>query len=136
VMTDAEREQIVERYHRALDAKPGKGPISDIGIVAITDSVCDIPLLLAEIADLREWQRKAVEAHDRDTGRLFDAGYRQAEDAAAIKALMAVRPEPVVKAEALREGARHYQGRMRAMDPNWRRVVDCFNLLADDIEAD
>ncbi len=41
------------RYSKALDAKPGKGPISEDGIAAITDSVCDVPQLLAEIDRLR-----------------------------------------------------------------------------------
>lgn len=52
-MTELDLHAIAERYHRALDAKPGKGPISDAGIAAITDSVCDIPQLLAEVEQLR-----------------------------------------------------------------------------------
>ena len=40
------------RYSRALDAKPGKGDYAPDGIAAITDSVCDIPDLLAEIERL------------------------------------------------------------------------------------
>ena len=42
------------RYSRALDAKPSKGEITADGIAAITDSVSDIPQLLAEIERLRE----------------------------------------------------------------------------------
>lgn len=53
----------------------------------------------------------------------------------AVLALFAQQPTVAeVKAEALREGARHYVGRMRAMDPNWRRVEECLNTLAADIE--
>lgn len=42
------------RYQTALDAKPSKGDISPEGIVAITDSVCDVPELVKEIERLRE----------------------------------------------------------------------------------
>lgn len=40
---------IRERYQKALDAKPSKGDYTPAGIDAITDSVCDIPILLAEV---------------------------------------------------------------------------------------
>ena len=49
-MPDLDLNAITERYHRALNAKPGKGPISEAGIASITDSVCDIPDLLAALA--------------------------------------------------------------------------------------
>jgi len=42
-------EEIKARYQRALDAKPSKGDYTPAGIDAITDSVCDIPDLLAEV---------------------------------------------------------------------------------------
>jgi hypothetical protein len=42
------------RYSRALDAKPGKGPYREKGITALTDSVCDVPDLLAEIDRLNQ----------------------------------------------------------------------------------
>lgn len=35
------------RYSRALDAKPSKGDFSPRGIDALTDSVCDVPPLVA-----------------------------------------------------------------------------------------
>lgn len=40
---------IADRYRRALDAKPSKGDISPDGIAAITDSVADVPDLIAEL---------------------------------------------------------------------------------------
>lgn len=51
-MPDLDMHAIAERYRRALDAKPGKGPISEKGIAAITDSACDVPELLAEVERL------------------------------------------------------------------------------------
>lgn len=53
-MPDLDLKPIMARYSKALDAKPGKGPITEKGIVAITDSVCDVPELLAEVERLRE----------------------------------------------------------------------------------
>ena len=53
-MPDLDLKPIMARYSKALDAKPGKGPISEAGIAAITDSVCDVPGLLAEVERLRE----------------------------------------------------------------------------------
>lgn len=53
-MNGLELGPIMARYSRALDAKPSKGPITDSGIAAITDSVSDIPQLLAEIERLRK----------------------------------------------------------------------------------
>lgn len=53
-MPDLDLKPIMARYSKALDAKPGKGPISEAGIAAITDSVCDVPELLAEVERLRE----------------------------------------------------------------------------------
>jgi len=49
---------VEKRYSKALDAKPGKGPITEDGIAAITDSVCDVPELVKAIRDVR----KIVEA--------------------------------------------------------------------------
>jgi hypothetical protein len=48
-MTREELAEIEARYSRALDAKPGKGPIPPEGIDAIIDSVCDVPVLVAEV---------------------------------------------------------------------------------------
>ncbi|QAY70045.1 hypothetical protein [Xylanimonas protaetiae] len=52
------------RYQRALDAKPSKGEYTQKGIDALTDSVCDVPDLLAVIQRVRdlaaEWERDAV----------------------------------------------------------------------------
>lgn len=41
------------RYSRALDAKPSKGPWKDDEVCWITDSVADVPALLAEIRALQ-----------------------------------------------------------------------------------
>lgn len=49
-MTEADIEflkAVAKRYSKALDAKPSKGPVTDFD--ALTDSVCDIPDLLAMI---------------------------------------------------------------------------------------
>ena len=48
-MTDIDLSAIRERYTLALNAKPSKGPYSEKGITALTDSVCDVPELMAEI---------------------------------------------------------------------------------------
>ena len=48
-MTDLDLAAIRERYTLALNAKPSKGPYSEKGITALTDSVCDVPELMAEI---------------------------------------------------------------------------------------
>lgn len=53
---------VAERYHRALDAKPSKGEIGPDGIAAITDSVADVPELLAEVRRLRGWRDRAEAA--------------------------------------------------------------------------
>lgn len=45
-MTELDLSAIAERYHRALDAKKGKGDMDADGIAAITDSVADIPEML------------------------------------------------------------------------------------------
>lgn len=52
--------EIEARYSRALDAKPGKGPITERGIAAITDSVCDVPDLLAEVKRARHDEAVAI----------------------------------------------------------------------------
>lgn len=54
-MTDLDLQAIADRYRRALDAKPSKGPITEAGIAAITDSVCDVPELIAEVGRLRRF---------------------------------------------------------------------------------
>jgi len=48
----ADLDAIRARYSRALDAKPSKGDYTPAGIAAITDSVADIPDLLAEVERL------------------------------------------------------------------------------------
>ena len=48
-MSDLDLRAIAERYHHALEAKPSKGPITDRGIAAIIDSVCDVPDLLGDL---------------------------------------------------------------------------------------
>ena len=48
-MTDLDLAAIRERYTLALNAKPSKGPYSEKGITALTDSVCDVPELMAKI---------------------------------------------------------------------------------------
>jgi len=53
-MSELDLAAIAERYHRALDAKKGKGDMDADGIAAITDSVCDVPELLAEVRSLRD----------------------------------------------------------------------------------
>ena len=55
---------IAERYHHALNAKPSKGPYTEQGIAAITDSVSDVPELLAEIERLNRWQAEALPVMD------------------------------------------------------------------------
>lgn len=61
------------RYSRALDAKPGKGGITADGIAAITDSVADVPDLLAEIERLREHATNDVEFRASVIDALLDA---------------------------------------------------------------
>lgn len=51
-MNSPDLHAIAERYHHALDAKPSKGPMTKKGIAAITDSVADVPDLLAEVTRL------------------------------------------------------------------------------------
>lgn len=55
----------------ALDAKPGKGPITEKGIAAITDSVADVPDLLAEVERLSRWKAEALPVMDglQDLGK-------------------------------------------------------------------
>ena len=63
-MAELELGPVMARYSRALDAKPSKGPITDSGIAAITDSVSDIPQLLAEIERLADWKASALTVMD------------------------------------------------------------------------
>lgn len=70
-MPDLDLHAVAERYHRALDAKPSKGPYTDKGIAAITDSVADIPDLLAEVERLQRWKAEALPVMDglQDLGK-------------------------------------------------------------------
>jgi len=52
-MAELDLDAIGARYSAALDAKPGKGPYTERGIAALTDSVCDVPDLVAEVERLR-----------------------------------------------------------------------------------
>ncbi len=65
------------RYSRALDAKPGKGPYTERGIAALTDSVCDVPDLLAEVERLNQALRgietEKVAAAFRHLGEQLEA---------------------------------------------------------------
>ncbi len=61
---------IRNRYQRALDAKPSKGDYTTAGIEAITDSVCDIPDLLAQnrryansIANMSKTVQAVIDEH-------------------------------------------------------------------------
>ena len=74
-MTGIDLTAVTERYHRALDAKPSKGEITPGGIAAITDSVADVPELIAEVRRLRGWRDRAEAAEAaiervRDLARL------------------------------------------------------------------
>lgn len=51
---DLDLRAVAARYSKALDAKPSKGPWEDERIAWITDSVADVPQLLAEIERLRD----------------------------------------------------------------------------------
>lgn len=63
-MTDLDLRAVMARYSRALDAKPGKGAITADGIAAITDSVADVPDLLAEVEQLTRWKTEALPVMD------------------------------------------------------------------------
>jgi hypothetical protein len=52
-MAELDLRAIEARYSAALNAKPGKGPYTERGIAALTDSVCDVPELVAEVERLR-----------------------------------------------------------------------------------
>ncbi len=69
-MPEPDIEAIRARYQRALDAKPSKGDYTPAGIDAITDSVCDIPDLLAQnrryanrIANLSRAVQAVIDEH-------------------------------------------------------------------------
>ena len=75
---------IQARYQAALDAKPSKGDYTPDGVTALTDSVCDIPDLLAQnrryanrIADLARTHQNILDAGLR-AGRI--QGLRQAAE--------------------------------------------------------
>ena len=53
-MADLDLRAVMARYSRALDAKPSKGPWEDERVAWITDSVADVPQLLAEIERLSD----------------------------------------------------------------------------------
>ncbi len=63
-MADLDLGPVMARYSRALDAKPSKGPWTDERVAWITDSVCDIPQLLAEVERLAEWKASALAIMD------------------------------------------------------------------------
>jgi len=52
-VAELDLDAIAARYSAALNAKPGKGPYTERGIAALTDSVCDVPGLVAEVERLR-----------------------------------------------------------------------------------
>jgi hypothetical protein len=67
------------RYSRALDAKPSKGPWEDAKVAWITDSVADVPQLLAEIERLTtascgaaRWSAEAAEEGRELIGTVSD----------------------------------------------------------------
>lgn len=56
---------VAERYHKALNAKPSKGDYDAKGMAAITDSVADVPELLALVNELGGADNASIRA-DRD----------------------------------------------------------------------
>ncbi len=63
-MADLDLRAVMARYSRALDAKPSKGEITADGIAWITDSVADVPQMLAEIERLAAWKASALTVMD------------------------------------------------------------------------
>ena len=64
-MSDLDLAAIRERYTLALNAKPSKGPYSEKGITALTDSVCDVPELMAKIDRLQATIQRVREIERR-----------------------------------------------------------------------
>lgn len=83
-MAALDLDAIGARYSAALDAKPGKGPYTERGIAALTDSVCDVPDLLAEIERLTTIPPRAITAADITTAAIHVAP-RQTGDARLVR---------------------------------------------------
>ncbi|GAA2180930.1 hypothetical protein GCM10009785_13740 [Brooklawnia cerclae] len=90
------------RYQRALDAKPSKGAYTADGIAALTDSVCDVPLLLDEIERLHA-RRGFDDALHR---RLADPEVRAGYDASRIERSKREVSADFVRADVLERGIR------------------------------
>ena len=73
-MTSLDLAAIRERYTLALNAKPSKGPYSEKGIAALTDSVCDVPELLREIDRLNATIQRVREQAISLVGKAWDDG--------------------------------------------------------------
>lgn len=81
-MAELDLTAIAERYHRALDAKPSKGDYTPQGIAAITDSVADVPELLAALEQERRHTATATamaiaRGEERDLLRVQNQRYAQ-----------------------------------------------------------
>ena len=109
-MSDLDLKEIAARYSKALDAKPGKGDISPDGIAALTDSVCDVPQLLAEVERLTRWKSEAWPVMEgmQDLGAAL--GLRLGEfitGPAAVDAVVKLRARADAAEAALRDFAEH-----------------------------
>jgi hypothetical protein len=118
-MTPEQINEIAERYSRALSAKPGKGPISPDGIAAITDSVCDIPQLLAEV-DRLATDTEVLTALQLDRGQLCDVTGLYPDECGCAEHYID-RPT-VISIAALERLANHPLPayRLKPRDPRWR----------------
>ena len=124
-------DEIRERYQRALDAKPSKGDYTPAGIDALTDSVCDIPDLLAEVARLTRWQSEMIEVLRglKDLGeslglRLGEqiTGAKAAEAAHALRARAEGAEQAIRQVREFAEQGREFADRtMDDADAHWAR---------------
>lgn len=120
---------VAERYHRALDAKPGKGPMTDKGVADIPDSVADIPDLLAELERLVRWKGEALQVMDglqqlgQALGLPLGARITGPEALAEVRRLLDLTDQDALTREAIRlaEGS--------AMSP--AELVECFKSMRD-----
>ena len=100
-MTDqATLDAIRERYQKALDAKPSKGDYTPAGIDAITDSVCDIPILLAEVDRLRTLKHRHEQTITELAARAEAAeqAVQRVRDLAAIGSLWSTAARRILRA--------------------------------------
>lgn len=130
-MSELDLRAVAARYSKALDAKPSKGPWEDAKVAWITDSVADVPQLLAEVECLASWKAEALPVMEglQELGRAL--GIRLGEriiGPAALDAVQRLREQNTRYATRL---ATYREMMQEQLDPTFQAMVRVQSLVSD-----